>query len=86
MYLKETSYKIVAFTGTMSNNYRVSKNKDQKPGETKPESTQSRRDMLMKALKLTGQIAIANTAIYSISLISGKDKFGNMTAAAVLKE
>lgn len=41
-----------------------------------------RREFLINVLKISGQITLANSAIYSVSLVSSKGKFGGLTAGA----
>lgn len=41
-----------------------------------------RRTFLVSAAKFTGQMALANTAIYSVSLFEKGGKFGGLTAGA----
>lgn len=42
----------------------------------------SRRHFLIQTLKKSGQVAIASSVIYSISLVQGKGPFGNLAAGA----
>ncbi|MBC7465144.1 MAG: hypothetical protein H7256_04070 [Bdellovibrio sp.] len=41
-----------------------------------------RRNFLVRVLKISGQITMANTAIYAVSLVSSKGSFGGLTAGA----
>ncbi|MFZ3228578.1 MAG: hypothetical protein WA160_00110 [Pseudobdellovibrio sp.] len=42
----------------------------------------NRRNFLVNVLKKSGQITLASSVIYSISLISSDNQFGNMAAGA----
>lgn len=45
-------------------------------------SQSGRREFLLNALRMSGQITVASSAIYSISLFNSGGKFGGLTAGA----
>lgn len=42
----------------------------------------ARREFLLSALKLSGQIAVVQTGLHAVSLMTGGGRFGGLTAGA----